>query len=131
MNTRVVAKNKQRPLSSKVKSNNIFKDQKNNHLNMKRNSSRGAQNELTSPSHQTSNLPSVDRNNRSKSGLNESNENKIESFNEEYSIIQRIWNNLGVTYKYKVHFDNYIKSCSETQLKSVFANEKKNLKRLG
>ena len=131
MNTRVVDKNKQRPLSSKVKSNNIFKDQKNNHLNMKRNSSRGAQNELTSPSHQTSNLPSVDRNNRSKSGLNESNENKIESFNEEYSIIQRIWNNLGVTYKYKVHFDNYIKSCSETQLKSVFANEKKNLKRLG
>ena len=131
MNARVVVKKKQRPLSSKVKSNNIFQDKKNNPLNMKRNSSRGAQNELTSPSHQTSNLPSVDRNNRSKSGLNESNENKVESFNEEYSIIQRIWNNLGVTYKYKVHFDNYIKSCSEAQLKSVFANEKKNLKRLG
>ena len=131
MNARVVVKKKQRPLSSKVKSNNIFQDKKNNPLNMKRNSSRGAQNELTSPSHQTSNLPSVDRNNRSKSGLNESNENKVESFNEEYSIIQRIWNNLGVTYKYKVHFDNFIKSCSEAQLKSVFANEKKNLKRLG
>ena len=132
MNSNVEIKKYQRPLSSKVKKpNKLLKEQKNITSSLKKNNTGIIQNDFTSPSHHTSNFPSFDKNNRSKSVLNESNENIVESLNEEYSIIQRIWNTLGVTYKYKVLFDNYIKTCSETQLKNTFINEKKNLKRFG
>ena len=122
MNSNDMVRNtqKQRPLSSKVKSNNILKEQKNISFFLKKNNTGITQNDFISPCHQTSNFPSLEKNNRSKSVLNESNENKIDSLNEEYSIIQRMWNNLGITYKYRVQFDNYINLCSEKKLKNTF-----------
>ena len=131
MSSNVKTKNKERPLSSRIKNNNIIKDQDIIPSHMKKNSNTNMKNEITYPSQHTSNYPSIDKNNRSKSVLNDSNENKIDSYNEEYSIIQKIWNNLGVTYKYQVEFDNYVNSCTEEQLKNAFLYEKRDLKRLG
>ena len=124
-----VRKNK-RPQSSKVKNDNVFKDSKIFPSNMKQESAFFAEKDFTSPN-VPSNYPSIDRNNRSKSALNESNDYKSESLNEEYSIIQRIWDDLGVTYKYQTKFDNYIRKVSEKELRNILINEKSNLKRLG
>ena len=129
MNSYNKTKKNQRPLSSKVKSKNIFKDQNNLSSHAKKNDF--ILNEYNPPIQQTSNFPSIDKNNRSKSALNESNDYKGDSLNEEYSIIQKIWNNLGVTYRYQVLFDNYIKSCPESKIKNILLNEKNNLKKFG
>ena len=118
-------RNNKRPQSSKVKTKNIFKDPKNISSNLKEDNGYPLQKDFTSP-----NLPSVDKNNRSKSALNESNDNK-EDLSEEYSIIQKIWEDLGVTYKYQIQFDNYIKSLSEQKIRNILINEKNNLKRFG
>ena len=131
MNSNIKKKKNQRPLSSKVKTNKIFNDQKNISSHVKKDNLPYFRNDYNQPIQQTSNFPSIDKNNRSKSVLNESYDDKGDSLNEEYSIIQKIWNNLGVTYRYQFLFDNYIKTCSGTKIKNIFLNEKNNLRRFG
>ena len=130
MNSNSNIRRNKRPQSSKVKNDNNFKDSKIFPSNIKQESAFFAEKDFTSPN-VPSNYPSIERNNRSKSALNESNDYKIDSLNEEYAIIQRIWDDLGVTYKYQTQFDNYIRTVSEKELRNIFINEKTNLKRFG
>ena len=131
MNSNSKPRKNKRPQSSKVKNDNVFKDSKVFPSNIKQESAIFAEKDFTSPNAPPSNYPSIERNNRSKSAFNESNDYKIESLNEEYSIIQRIWDDLGVTYKYQAQFDNYIRTVSEKELRNILYNEKTNLKRFG
>ena len=124
-------RNHTRPQSSKVKANNIFNDSKNYPSNIKQDNGYPIQKDFTSPNLPSAYFPSVDKNNRSKSALNESNDNKSDILNEEYAIIQKMWEDLGVTLKYQIQFDNYIKTLSDSKLKNIFINEKNNLKRFG
>ena len=124
-------RNNTRPQSSKVKAKNIFNDSKNFPSNIKQDNGYPLQKDFTSPNLPSAYFPSLEKNNRSKSALNESNDYKSDILNEEYAIIQKIWEDLGVTLKYQIQFDNYIKSLSESKLKNMLINEKSNLKRFG
>lgn len=62
--------------------------------------------------------------NGSKSEFNDSNDFKGNALKEEYKIIQKVWEDLGVTLKYRVQFNNYIKTISESSLKNIFHIEK-------
>ena len=119
-------RNNTRPQSSKVKAKNIFNDSKNFPSNIKQDNGYPLQKDFTSPNLPSAFFPSLEKNNRSKSALNESNDYKSDILNEEYAIIQKIWENLGVTLKYQIQFDNYIKSLSESKLKNMLINEKSN-----
>ena len=131
MNSNIKSKKNKRPQSSKNKSNEISRDTKFNSNLKQDNNTFYFQKDFTSPNVPSSNFPSVDPNNRSKSAMNESVDYKLDSLNEEYSIIQKIWEDLGVTYKYQIQFDNYIRTVSESKLKNIFINEKNSLKRFG
>lgn len=120
-------KSKKRPQSSKVKSSNYLNQPKAPSSYKKEDSISFFPKEINSPNHVSSQFPSLDRNNRSRSAVNDSNELKTDSLNEEYAIIQKVWEDLGVTYKYRVQFDNYIRTVSESSLKNIFYNEKKHL----
>ena len=98
---------------------------------MKQESAFFVEKDFTSPNIPPSNYPRIDRNNGSKSAINESNDYKTESLNEEYSIIQKIWDDLGATYKYQIQFDNYIRTVSEKELRNILINEESNVKRFG
>jgi len=121
--------NKKRPQSSKDKTKMYLNQPKVLSSYKKEDSISFFPKDINSPNHISSQFPSLDKNNnnRSKSAMNDSNEFKGDSLNEEYAIIQKVWENLGVTYKYRVQFDNYIKTVSESTLKNIFHNEKKNL----
>jgi hypothetical protein len=131
MNSNIKSKKNKRPQSSKNKSNEISRYTKFNSNLKQDNNTYNFLKDFTSPNVPSSNFPSVDPNNRSKSAMNESVDYKLDSLNEEYSIIQKIWEDLGVTYKYQIQFDNYIRTVSESKLKNIFINEKNNLKRFG
>ena len=131
MNSNSKTRTNKRPQSSKIKNNNVLKDSKIFPSNIKQESAIFVEKDFTSPNVPPSNYPSIERNNRSKSALNESNDYKSESLNEEYSIIQRIWDDLGITYNYQTQFDNYIRTVSEKELRNILINEKNNLKRFG
>ena len=122
-----------RPFSTKVKRNEIVKDKQNLSLRVKKGSNPFFQNDYNAHSREASNLPSIEKNDQSKSVLNESKSNNYnrEYFNEEYSNIQNLWNNLGITYRYQALFDNYVQSCTEAQLKNIFLNERDNLQKFG
>ena len=124
-------KKKKRPQSSYIKSNDKLNEQKIIQTHKKQESAYFLPKDFTSPNVPSSNFPSIDKNNRNKSAFNESNDNQGDTLNEEYSIIQRIWEDLGVTYNYQIQFDNYIKSVSESNVKKLFINEKNSLKRFG
>ena len=131
MNSGKKEKKSKRPQSSEGKSNNDIKDSKILPSNIRQDSAFFLPKEFTSQNMPTSNFPSVD-NNRSKSvAMNESNDYKGDYLNEEYSAIQKIWEDLGITFKYQTHFDNYIRTVSESKIKNIFINERKNLKRFG
>ena len=98
MNSNSKTRTNKRPQSSKIKNNNVLKDSKIFPSNIKQESAIFVEKDFTSPNVPPSNYPSIERNNRSKSALNESNDYKSESLNEEYSIIQRIWDDFGVMY---------------------------------
>lgn len=98
---------------------------------MKKDSGSFLQRDVTNPNQPSSQFPSIDKINRSKSIMNESSELKLESYNEEYTIIQKMWRDLGVTNKYQVLFNNYIKSVTEAKLKNIFINERHTLKKFG
>ena len=125
------SKKKKRPQSSRIKGNDNYKEQIiiPNHINQEK--EYFPPKDFTSANISSSNFPSIDKNNRSKSIFNESKEYKEGTLNEEYSIIQKIWEDLDVTYNYQIQFDNYIKSVSDSKLKNIFINEKKSLKRSG
>ena len=131
MNSNIKSKKNKRPQSSKIKNNEMLRDTKNNSNLRQDNNTYYFQKDFTSPNAPSSNFPSVDPNNRSKSAINESVDYKLDSLNEEYSIIQKIWEDLGVTYKYQIQFDNYIRTVSESKVKNIFINEKNSLKRFG
>ena len=120
-----------RPQSSKVQSKNLFQEPKIGISNMKKDSGSFLQRDVTNPNQPSSQFPSIDKINRSKSIMNESSELKLESYNEEYTIIQKMWRDLGVTNKYQVLFNNYIKSVTEAKLKNIFINERHTLKKFG
>jgi len=120
-----------RPQSSKVQSKNLFQGPKIGISNMKKDSGSFLQRDVTNPNQPSSQFPSIDKINRSKSIMNESSELKLESYNEEYTIIQKMWRDLGVTNKYQVLFNNYIKSVTEAKLKNIFINERHTLKKFG
>ena len=128
MNSNKKIKNK-RPQSSIA--NHFFNDSKKIHSNIKRDNGYLLKRELTSPNLTSPNYPNIDNNNRSKSVLNESNDYNNDLLNEEYAIIQKMWKDLGVTYKYQIQFNNYIKTLPQSKLKYFFINEKNNLKRFG
>lgn len=121
--------NKKRPQSSKDKTKMYLNQPKGLSSYKKEDSIPFFPKDINSPNQVSSQFPSLDRNNnnRSKSAMNDSNELKGDSLNEEYTIIQKVWEDLGVTYKYRVQFDNYIKTVSESTLKNIFHNEKRNL----
>ena len=125
------SKKKKRPQSSRIKGNDIYKEQIiiPNHINQGK--EYFPTKDFTSANISSSNFPNIEKNNRSKSIFNESKEYKEDTLNEEYSIIQKIWEDLGVTYNYQIQFDNYIKSVSDSKLKNIFINEKISLKRFG
>ena len=131
MNSYTKSKKSKRPQSSKAKPPEIMKDPKINPPSLKQENSYLFQKDNFPGNMQYSNLPSVDQNNRSKSLMNDSMDYKIDSLNEEYSILQKIWEDLGVTYKYQVLFDNYIRTVSESKLKNIITNEKNSLKKFG
>ena len=131
MNSNIKSRKNKRPQSSKIKSNEILRDAKVNPSNLNQDNTYFLQKEFGSLNMPSSNFQSVDPNNFSKSAMNESNDYKMDSLNEEYSIIQKIWEDLGITYKYQIQFDNYIRTVSESKLKNIFTNEKKSLKRFG
>ena len=83
--------------------------------------------DINSPNHVSSKFSSRGKIKRSKSVIKESDNKKGDALNEEYEIIQKAWEDLGVTYKYRVQFDKYIKTVSKSNLKNIFHNEKKNL----
>ena len=85
--------------------------------------------DINSPNQILLKFPSLDKNNDSKSAINDSNDFKGDALDEEYAIIQKIWEDLNVDYKYRVQFNNYIKKVSESSLKNILHNEKKNLVR--
>ena len=122
-------KSKKRPQSSKDKSKMYLNQPKVLSSYKKEDSISFFPKDINSPNHVSSQFPSLDKNNRSKSAINDSNDFKGDVLNEEYAIIQKVWEDLGVTYKYRVQFDNYIKTVSESSLKNIFHNEKKNLAR--
>ena len=76
-----------------------------------------------------SNSPKIDRNNSNKSENNFPNDFKEDELNEEYAIIQKVWEDLNVTYNYRAQFDKYIKTISGANLKNIIHNEKKYLVR--
>ena len=66
--------------------------------------------------------------------INNQNNNLIKSKdtkedNEEFSLIQNIWDDLGVREEYQNQFLNYVKNLSEEEKKEFYEMEKKNLKR--
>ena len=85
MNPKKQRQNK-RPQSSKTKANNIFKDSKINSSNIRQDNIYLLQKDLTTPNYAGSNFPSLEKNNRSKSVFDESNDYKGDSLNEEYSL---------------------------------------------
>ena len=120
------------PQSSRIKcNNNIFQNSKTFLPNMKNDNTYFLRRDLTVPNLKSLNFSFNDKNNISKSLLNESIDKKFESLNEEYVVIQKIWEDLGITHKYRIQFDNYIKTVSKTKIKNIFINEKSNLKRYG
>ena len=117
--------NIKRPHSSKVKSLN----ERINSPNKKENNFKSFpkfNNSLNRPSSQ---IQKLNKNNDSKSEFNDSNDFKGDALKEEYKIIQKVWEDLGVTLKYRVQFNNYIKTISESSLKNIFHYEKYYLKR--
>ncbi len=66
--------------------------------------------------------------------INNQNNNLIKSKdtkedNEEFSLIQNIWDDLGVREEYQNQFLNYVKNLNEEEKKEFYEMEKKNLKR--
>jgi len=84
---------------------------------------------LIFPKDKDSNSPKHDRNNSNKSENNFPNDFKEDALNEEYAIIQKVWEDLNVTYNYRAQFDKYIKTVSGANLKNIIHNEKKYLVR--
>ena len=120
-------KTKERPQSSKL----MCKD-----VNFDMNRPKTATNKRATPYKQENNikndllspLPETKKNGQSIFVDQELNQ---ESLDEEYEIIQKIWENLGITIKYKIQFDNYIQSVTEKEIRNIFINEKNNLKKYG
>ena len=68
-------------------------------------------------------LPSVQYKQQNNYGMNE------ESFNEEFSLLQITWDELGITQEYRAAFLNMAKRVSESERKDIFMQEKINLKK--
>ena len=54
---------------------------------------------------------------------------KEDTFNEEISILQNAWNELGITPEYRAAFINLAKNVTESERKDIFMQEKINLKK--
>ena len=68
-------------------------------------------------------LPSVQYKQQNSYGMNE------ESFNEEFTLLQITWDELGITQEYRAAFLNMAKRVSESERKDIFMQEKINLKK--
>ena len=58
------------------------------------------------------------------------NDNIEEEFNKEIDTLKIIWDKVGVTNKYRIHFVNQITKLSETDRQNILENEKKSLEKL-
>ena len=102
-------KNKKRSNTSKDKSKTNLNSPNNLNQCKKEDIKTFFPEDINSPNQIFLKFPSLDKNNDSKSAINDSNDFKGDALDEEYAIIQKIWEDLNVDYKYRVQFNNYIK----------------------